>query len=144
MQEVLCDTSVFVALWAPSENAEHQVFSKQFFKDAKDCLYSVNVSEVTRNEIQKKYSYLAENYMSQLKLFAELKKLLEFTTPEDSNEIHKIRQKAKENNFDLSFVDALIIYIAKKKNMLMLSWDNDMIDFTNEMGVDARKPSQLQ
>lgn len=81
--------------------------------------------------------------MGKLKRFSELKKVAEFCTPENVSEIHKLRQDAKRRNFDLSFNDALIIHIAKKRKVTMISWDAAMVDFANEVGVNAYKPSCL-
>ncbi|MFH1587000.1 MAG: hypothetical protein ABID38_04040, partial [Candidatus Diapherotrites archaeon] len=58
MQQVLCDTSVFLALWAPSQKSVQEIFSRNFFADAKECKYAINVLSITTDEIQNKFPFL--------------------------------------------------------------------------------------
>ncbi|MEK6942122.1 MAG: PIN domain-containing protein [archaeon] len=146
MQNALCDTSVFLPLWTSLPTPEQEIFSNQFFQKGIDCVYFLNVCEATRSEIINKYAFLHENYLGKLKEFADLKKLIEFENPseQDKKETLNLLRKARNSGYQLSFVDSLLLYTAKKKKLLLLSWDNALVEFAQQEGVDARTPSDLE
>ena len=142
MQQVLCDTSVFLALWPPDEKSTQEVFSKQFFEDAKKYAYSINVLEITTGEINKKYSFLLEDYFSLCRELFELKKFRELKVG-DCAEILKLFKESKSDGFKLSFNGCALVFAAEKKKMLLLSWDKHLIEFAKSRKASAEAPSEL-
>ncbi|MFH1257152.1 MAG: type II toxin-antitoxin system VapC family toxin [Candidatus Diapherotrites archaeon] len=143
MQQVLCDTSVFLALWAPGEKSSHQIFSRKFFEDAKKCTYGINALNVSIDEIQRKFPFILNDYIGLCKSFLDLKKFEEFQIG-DEKEILGLFNEAKRNGMNLSFNDCALLHAAKKKGFLLLSWDNKLVEFAAEMQkIMAKRPDEL-
>lgn len=135
MRKPLCDTCLFLSLWHEGSATRHKLESENFFKliNSRNIIW---VSCESRKEIEKNPDlaiYLPDfdNYLKELKD----KGLLEYTTisteftKEDIYEIQRIKKKAKEIDCDLSATDATLILIAKKKELVLVSSEHDIIDF---------------
>lgn len=142
VQQVLCDTSVFLALWAPSEKSVQEIFSRNFFADAKKCEYAINVLSITTDEIQNKFPFLLKDYLALCGNFFNIKKFREFRIG-PAKEILELYNSAKKGGFSLSFNDCALAYASKKKKFLLLSWDSQLVEFAGMHKVDAKKPDEL-
>lgn len=142
MQQVLCDTCVFLSLWAPEEKSAQMVFSKNFFDEAANCVFGINVLEMTTDEIQHKFSFLMQDYLDLCKRFFDLSKFKEYSL-NAKKEILGFKRKALQSNFDLSFNDCALVFAALKLKMALLSWDKKLLQFAEAQGANPMSPADL-
>jgi predicted nucleic acid-binding protein len=142
MQPVLCDTSVFLALWAPDEKSAQMVFSKRFFDEAGKCIYSINALDMTRDEILCKFPFLLHEYVDLCKQFFDLGKFKEYKVGA-RKEILSLKSKARQCDYNLSFNDCALVFAALKLKMVLLSWDKKLLEFAEGQGANAKAPDNL-
>jgi len=142
MQQVLCDTCVFLSLWAPGEKSAQAIFSTRFFDEAAGCIYGINALEMTTDEIQRKFSFLKQDYVDLCKRFFDLGKFKSYSVGA-KKEILGLKQKAMQSSLNLSFNDCALVFAALKLGIILLSWDRRLLQFAEAQGAKALSPADL-
>ncbi len=148
-QEVVIDTSIFVALWHPDSPVYQSIHSRDFFEKTETCLFGLLVcEELVFGEINKKFGkklkILVENFLNLKRKLSKIGKWENLKIKkEDKNEINKLKKKSLEQNYDLSYVDCVLAYLAKINNKILLSFDENLIDFCYENNINAAYPQEI-
>lgn len=151
MKKPLCDTCIFLSLWHEDNATRFKLESENFFRLITSTNCVICVSQESRKEIEKnpELAVYLPDFDSYLKELSD-KRILEYTTitdtftEKDIYEIQRIRKQARGLELDLSTTDATLILIAKKKNLVLISNEHNIIDFCSHTNYcEARYPDEF-
>lgn len=135
------DTCIWLNLFKkegdPTKGIPYWKIAKEFIKFIEKSDNSIIVSTIILKELSfklpEKFDFIMEFFdkSSYIKLIK--------TTPEDYN---FARELESNSNFEISFYDCLHIAISKRLNMILVTRDNELLNFADKY-IEVKKPEEL-
>ncbi|MEK6855836.1 MAG: PIN domain-containing protein [Nanoarchaeota archaeon] len=135
------DTCIYLNLWQKEINEKIELW-----KLAKDFLEKVDENEEVvyySGFILKELMYLLPNkiYIQKRELFESNSNFIkENLTNEEYEEGRKLEIQL---NGEIGFYDIMHILIARKTNSILITRDKKLLEVSNRLGIEAKKPEEI-
>lgn len=130
---IITDTSYLVSLFL-SEDQNHNIAIKQFEKNNEYLIPNIAITELITVIIYKKNISFAKNVFEKI-INSQTFYIYNITETEEK-EIYNFLFSSETK---ISFVDAGIIYLAKTKNLDLLTFDKQQMKNSKKIGVTQTK-----
>jgi len=140
---VIVDSCVFLSKWLDDDVAYQIVDSDSFFESAKLCHYCIGMHGIVLNEVQNKYPFLVANLNQFAQELLNENKLCKIEEDIPESEVKKVKNDAKSRGYPISKIDAFLAILANRKKLRLVSFDQKLVDYCNDVGWDAEYPTNL-
>lgn len=137
------DSNIYLNLWKKEVDPKTGL---KFWKIARDFLQKIEINDnivYYSGFILKELSYILskQKYEEKRKLFYSTSNFVkEVLTNVEYEEARRIEAQLKN---EISFYDIIHLLISKKTNSILITRDNKLLEVSNKLGLEAKKPEEL-
>lgn len=135
------DTCIWLNLFKKEEGPNKKI---EYWKITKDFMEKTEISGnkiIVSTIVLKELSFTIKNHFKEIKMLFRNNHNIQIIKTKDSD-YSLARELEKKDNFNLSFYDYLHIAIAKRLNMILITRDKKLIEFSKDI-INVSKPEDL-